>query len=184
MSRTTFPFHADDMSALARSLKRELDGRDRAPGHVELLNMLARATGFRNFQHFRADLTARGRLDAAPPGPPPGPAIDHVLLARLMRLYDSDGRLTRWPSKASHRLPCLWVLWSEIPARQVFTEAEINRLLQARHLFGDHALLRRELCDHGLMVRTADGRQYRRVERAPPAQARALIGRLAGRKAA
>lgn len=182
MSRTTLPFHADDMSALARSLKGELTRCDHTPGHVELLNMLARSTGYRNFQHFRADLTARDRLDAAPPVPP-APAVDHVQLERLLRLFTADGRLTRWPSKFSHRLPCLWVLWSRIPPRRVFGEKEINRLLDVQHQFGDHALLRRELCDHGLMTRTIDGREYRRVEQEPPPQALALVRRLAARHA-
>jgi hypothetical protein len=40
-------------------------------------------------------------------------------------------------------------------------------------------LLRRELCDHDLLTRTADGRQYRRVERPPSPEALALIRHLA-----
>ena len=51
-------------------------------------------------------------------------------------------------------------------------------------LAGFGALLRRLLCDHGLMTRTRDGRIYRRIEQKPPAEAVALIRALAPRLAA
>ncbi len=184
------------MSAFARALKRELTdfsgGANRAatpsagpdlPGHLALMNMLARAAGYRNFQHFRSQQAAREQLDrpavVAIEAPP-----DYVHVKRLMRYFDGEGRLIRWPSKFSDRLPCLWVLWSRLASRQVSTEAQINRALQAQHLFGDHALLRRELCDAGLMTRSADGREYRRVEKVPPATPLALIRQVAARAAA
>ena len=74
MSRPAFPFAAGDISAVARSLKDQIaQGGHTPPGHVELLNMLARAAGYRNFQHFRAQAVARGVLDA-PAEPPAGQA--------------------------------------------------------------------------------------------------------------
>ena len=182
MSRTLIPFHADDVSSLARALKGELAKFDHTPGHVELLNVLARSTGYRNFQHLRAQNAARERLDQ-PPATVEA-AVDYARLGRIARYFDSNGRLTRWPSKRSHQLLCLWVLWSRVAPRQVYCEAEINVVLNAWHLFGDHALLRRDLCGLGLMTRTPDGREYRRVEQAPPAEALALIRHLGTRLAA
>jgi hypothetical protein len=192
MSREIIPFYADDVSALARALKRELarhgeetaadPARRKAPGHVELLNMLARATGFRNFQHMRAQVDARERLEHPPVSLEP--AVDYVRVERLARYFDAVGRLTRWPGKHGDRLACLWVLWSRLEPRRVWSEAEINGALNAAHLFGDHALLRRELVDLGMVTRTADGREYRRVEQAPPAEAVALIRHLGQRRAA
>jgi hypothetical protein len=184
MSRIPLPFHTDDMSALARSLGGQLAACDHRPGHVELLNMLARSAGFRNFQHFRsrpADSAPVAGPVAAPvdvvppPATPPGEPVDLARVRRLLRLFDEQGRLATWPSKQSHQELCLWVLWSRIPARQVRSEPEINRLLEANHRFADYALLRRWLCDYGMMTRTADGREYRRIERAPSAEAQALI---------
>jgi hypothetical protein len=182
MSRTAIPFFADDVSALARALKGELAKLDHRPGHVELLNMLARSRGYRNFQHFRAQAEARERLD----NPPPAAAtpVDFARVERLARCFDTAGRLARWPGKLSHRLLCLWVLWSRIEPKQVYSERGISNLLQAEHLFGDHALLRRDLCDHGLVIRTPDGSEYRRLERQPPAEALALIRYLAMRSGA
>ena len=77
--------------------------------------MLARAAGSRNFQHFRAQIIAEKRLrrphEAAVP-------IDYVELQRLSRYFDAGGQLVRWPTKFSHQEPCLWVLWSKLPAAE------------------------------------------------------------------
>ena len=67
MSRTVFPFIAQDVSSLARALSRELEGVDSKPGHVQLLNMLTRSAGYKNFQHFRAQFDAQDRLEREPP---------------------------------------------------------------------------------------------------------------------
>ena len=72
MSRTLLPFHVPDVSQLARTLRGQLDRPRGPPGHVEVLNILARAAGYRNFQHLRsAALRA-----AAPPPASEGPALD------------------------------------------------------------------------------------------------------------
>ncbi len=144
MSRMHLPFVASDISELTRHLRAELRDIKRPPSHVELLNMLARAVGFRNFQHYRADAAARARLEAPPE---PAPPVDHAAIARLARNFDDRGRLARWPSKQS----------------------------QQQHTFGDHALLRRELCNYGLVERPIDGSAYERVEKKPPPEAAALI---------
>lgn len=176
MSKDLIPFAAADISALAKSLRGQLAGRDAPPGHVEMLNMLARAAGARNFQHFRAQSAAQERLEAPVRAPDP---IDHARVEAAARCFDEAGRMARWPAKPSLQALCLWGLWAAIPAARSFTEAEINAVIQARHLFGDHALLRRELFNQGLVSRTTDCRDYRRVERPPPAEAVALIRRVA-----
>jgi hypothetical protein len=175
MSRTVFPFAVGDISALARRLNTEIGAREAKPGHLELLNMLARGAGFRNFQHFRAAATAEDRLEQLPAMPE---VVDHARVEQAARHFDADGRLVRWPAKVSHQALCLWVLWSRLAPRQVFTEAQINKLLQALHLFGDYAILRRELFGYGLVSRTKDGREYRRVERQPPREAVELLRRV------
>ncbi len=180
MSRTLIPFSTCDISALARTLGSQLAECDHTPGHVELLNMLARSTGHRNFQSLRAQAIAHERLDAPKPLPEP---VDFAQIQRLARYFDAQGRLSSWPAKSSLQAVCLWIFWSKLPPRQSLTENELNQQIRANHLFGDHALLRRELCNHGLLTRTADGREYRRVERQPPVEALTLIRHLAGRAA-
>ena len=175
MSRSSLPYYAGDISALARALKARLAGCDHTPGHIELLNMLAQSVGCRNYQHFRAQVTARDALTTATP---PAAPVDYVVVKQLARYFDPAGRLAGWPSKFSYHEPCLWVLWSKLPPRQTLTEDQINRLLQDNHLFRDPAMLRREMANRGMVKRTADCREYRRVERQPPAEALALIRHL------
>ena len=181
MSRDILPFIAPDLSALAKALGRELDLIDGKPGHVQLLNMLARTVGYRNFQHLRAASMAETRL-AEPPAPPA--PIDYALVERVAGHFDADGRLLRWPSRYSHQSLALWVLWSRLDAGAVYNEFEISVVIRNNHLFGDHALIRRAMIDVGLIIRTVDGREYRRVERRPPGEALALIRRAAIRAAA
>lgn len=174
MSRIPLPFHSEDISALARSLRGQLTNCEPRPSHLEVLNMLARAGGFRNFQHYRASFNAKDQVDFFLP--PPQPEPDFISrIKKLQRFFDHSGILIRWPSKRSQQELCLWVIWSKIPARKVISEKEVDQRLKESHLFGDHTLLRRLLCDYGMLDRTRDGREYRRVEKRPPAEAMGLI---------
>lgn len=92
MTRTAFPYSAQDVSTLARALNRELDAQGHKLGHVEMLNLLARSAGFRNFPHFRAQHEARDRLARVPE---PAPAIDHQRIERVARHFDAAGSLLR-----------------------------------------------------------------------------------------
>ncbi len=178
MSREAFPFSVDDISALAKAVRGNLVDAEATPGHVEMLNILARAAGCRNFQHFRANAQAKARLDAPVTPAAPPEVVDYARLRRLLRHFDADGRLVRWPGKWSEQQVILWLLWSRLPARRIMTESQVNACLEACHTFGDAVLLRRMLCDGGLLARTPDCREYRRVEARPEATGRELIRRL------
>jgi len=174
MTRQLIPFAVSDLSTLAKSLRISLSELGRSPSHVELLNLLARAGGYRNIQHLRADAQAQERLSADPAAPP----IDHSRVEKVLRHFDAEGRMIRWPAKTNHQDLCLWVIWSRIPADQRMDESEINQIIKDAHGFGDHAILRRSLVDLGLLVRTPDGRLYRRVEKKPDADAAALLAAI------
>jgi len=185
MSRTVLPYRAPDISALARTLRGRLAEAETLPGHVHFLNLLAQAAGFRNFQHYKADFEPEVASEPSVADPvaesdpePAPPAVDPVKTERLLRFFDAEGRLVRRPSKLGERTVCLWVVWSRLPAGTVENEEAFNQRLNALHTYGDHATLRRELCDLGLVRRTPDGREYRRVEAPPPADALAVIRRL------
>lgn len=176
MSRLAFPFTTRDLSAFARSLERELAVCGGKPSHVQLLNMLTRSAGYRNYQHFRAQSEAENRLKEPPPEP-----VNLRRVERVIRLFDDAGMLVRWPSKVNQRELCLWALWSWIPSKRTFSEKQINAILTAHHRFGDYALLRRALFDNQLVWRTLDGRVYRRIERCPPPEALTVIRHLNSR---
>lgn len=159
----------------------------RAPGHVshvQLLNMLVRAVGYRNFQHYRAQFAAQERLErlAAPQPAAQEEPVDLRRVERAARHFGPDGLLARWPGKVSLQRLCLWWVWSRLPAGFELSGTQMDDALRACHHFGDHALLRRWLCDLGMATRTPDGRQYRRVEQPPPQEALALLQHLRERE--
>lgn len=174
MSRIIHAYQAPDLSALAKTLKRELDARTDPPGHVEILNMLSRAAGFRNYQHLKASRAAEARLSAPPS---PEPQVDFRRVEAAARCFDATGVLLRWPGKTHLQQLCLWKLWSFFPSEEELNEKAVNALLKRHHAFGDHALIRREMVNLRLLSRTPDCRLYRRVERRPPPDALALIRR-------
>jgi hypothetical protein len=182
MPRTDVPLHAADISRFAKSLARELrqthDRAQRAPGHVELLNMLARAAGYRNYQSLRAR-PAAGECAAAPPAAPT--ALTDTA-AKALRQFDAQGRLTRWPIKFSVQRLMLWGLWMRFDARRRYTEREVNEVLNAWHLFGDHCTLRRELVEMKMLARKDGGAEYRKLPHRPDAQAMALMRALRERR--
>lgn len=178
MPRIDVPLHAADISSFAKSLGRELkqthEQAQRPPGHVELLNMLARAAGYRNFQ----SLKARPAPAAAAPWLAVPPAGLSDMAAKALRQFDVHGRLTRWPIKFSVQRLMLWGLWMRFDARRRYSEREVNEVLNAWHLFGDHCTLRRELVEMKLLARTDGGAEYRKLPRRPETEAVALMRAL------
>jgi hypothetical protein len=174
MSRMTHAYAAPDLSALAKNLRRELEARAELPGHVELLNMLTRAVGYRNYQHFKASRAAEDRL-ANPTVSEAEPAVDFRRVELTARCFAGTDILVRWPGKLNQQQLALWVLWSFLPAGQEMPEKAVNEVLMRHNGFGDHVLIRRELVNMGLLTRTPDCRLYRRVEKRPPPDARELI---------
>lgn len=178
MTRDTLPLPVADLSAFARALSRQLTAAEGAPSHLALMNMLARAGGFRNVQHLRAAQSAAARLEAPAPVPEP---VDHTLVVRALNLFGPDGALRQWPARRNVQVLCLWALWSRLPRGEVRTERAFSAGLNTLHTFGDAALLRRDMVEMGLVHRTADCTAYTRAERQPPATARELIRHIARR---
>ena len=86
-----------------------------------------------------------------------------------------------WPAQTTVQHLPLWVFWTKLPSRRDLTEADVNRDLQLGSTFGDHVLLRRSLIDAGLISRTQDGSDYRRIGQIPPSEALGLIHAIARR---
>lgn len=168
MTRPAFPFQVEDISQLARSLHQQLAETNAAPSHLALMNMLARGAGYKNFQHFRQAATPQTAL-----APPDMKRVDQAL-----RYFDRQGRLAQWPGKTWAQHLCLWGLWAHLPKDVSLTEREISAELNQWHVFADAAILRRTLWEMKLVSRSLDGRDYRRIAKEPPAEARALLRSL------
>lgn len=173
MPRESFPLLVDDLSTFAKSLRTQLLAHTTTPGHQTLLNMLARAAGHRNLQ----------TLQARPPAPPLAatpttPAEHSEIVRRTLRLFDDQGRLTRLPVKRSLQLMSLWGLWMRFDAKRPYREREVNEILNAWHLFGDHCTLRRDLVTQKLLARTADSLVYSKLPARPGPDAMVLMRAL------
>jgi hypothetical protein len=179
MSRVPLGFVVPDASLFAKSLGASLKTRHAAgsppPGHVELLNLMARALGHRNLQSLQA---------APPPALPEAPLAseDKPLPLTLsdnarkaLMQFDSRGRLIRWPHKFSVQKLAMWVLWTLFDGRRVYSEKEVNEVLKAANDFGDHVTLRRELINHQLLARKSDCSEYRKLSPRPDDETRALL---------
>jgi hypothetical protein len=175
MPREAIPFATSDLSAFARSLGRALAERGEAnpPSHVELLNLIARAAGYRNVQALRASLRAPSAPLADEDRSPPLPLSANA--RKTLKQFDSRGRLVRWPAKFTVQRLAMWVLWTRFDSRRVYSEKEVNAVLKDANTFDDHVTLRRELVDHRLLARKSDCSEYRKLPARPDDETRALL---------
>lgn len=169
MTRTLVPFARPDVSSLAKSLKHLLDERHAAgkapPSHVELLNLLARVGGLRNFATLKA-----GAGPATKAVEPLGATARKALLQ-----FDAERKLVRLPNKYSVQRMVMWPLWTQFAARRDYTEKEVSAILNAQHTFGDPATLRRELVNMKLLGRESDCSRYWKLPARPDPETRAFL---------
>lgn len=88
-------------------------------------------------------------------------------LSDLAPFLDGNGRLISFPAKHKKKLTALWYLAGKLEAGRLYTESEINALLDEWTLFHDPATLRRELYNKQLLDRTADCRSYQKADNLP-----------------
>jgi hypothetical protein len=182
MSRETISLPVPDASAFAKNLRASLHARSQTakpalPSHVELLNLLAHAAGFRNFQTLKAlRVQAAAIVDASPAA---AYAADKANSAdtqlsetarKALLQFDAQGRLVRLPVKYSVQQMVMWALWLHMPARRAMREREVNDVLKAFNTFGDHVTLRRELINMRLMTRKPDCSEYHKLTARPSSE--------------
>lgn len=187
MAQEVFALTIDDVSAFTRSLVQALrqrhDTRPQPPGQVEMLNLIARSQGQRNWQALQVVLRMEVRVKArAAPRiepavlPVPAPMVLSANARKALGQFDESGRLIRWPVKYSVQKLVMWPLWTCFDAKRPYTEREVNAILKDANGFSDHATLRRELINHQLMTRKSDCSEYRKLPARPDDEARALLG--------
>jgi hypothetical protein len=162
MTRDVIRLTIADLSQFTKSLRGVLPD---PPSHVEMLNVVAQAAGYKNFQHLRATNT-------------PEPKVDRRKIDRALRNFDQLGQFANWPAKTSMQHLCLWAVWALIPPRTIMNEREISDFIDLKTATSDAAQIRRSLVEMKLVTRTKDGSRYQRVEQPVPADPRALISEL------
>jgi hypothetical protein len=164
--RRCLGFRARARRRPARTPRRQRD----AAQQVELLNLIARAQGLRNWQALRQ--ATRGAASAASAAPaltaapiPPPPLSPNA--RRALAQFDDHGCLLRWPAKFSVQRLMMWVLWTRFDAKRSYTERAVNTILKAANRFFDHVTLRRELINRKLIARKSDCSDYENCRRGP-----------------
>ncbi len=165
MSRDVVQVKINDLSQFAKTLRSELQD---PPSHLELLGMVARAAGYRNFQHLRA-------VNA------PVPQTDDKKVAQAARYFDAAGRMERWPQKTSVQYLCVWVIWAQLPPRTAMSERQISTRINTLTAFRDAARIRRTMIEMRIFTRELDGSNYMRVEQPMPPEAQALLAEVQSR---
>lgn len=160
MSKNLIPFSCDDISALAKSLRKQLQCHESFPSHVEMLNILAKATGLQNFQQLRQQHVEQSSFAQ--------PNLSMAIPKCLMPFMDTEYIMHTWPAKYSTQKKSLWFFWCRFQYQQSYSEQQVNDILKNFLAFDDFALIRRELCNHKLLKRTDDGRNYWRSSAKPP----------------
>lgn len=77
---------------------------------------------------------------------------------------DGQGRIMQMPVKQSRRIEVLAYLGEKFLYDKIYSEKEVNGIINDWHTFGDYFLLRRELVDFEILCRTDDGGKYWRVK--------------------
>jgi hypothetical protein len=79
----------------------------------------------------------------------------------VSRFLNSEGQISVWPKKHADKQLILLYLIDKFSVERVYSEKEVNEVLNKWHTFQDWPLLRRALIDSGLMRRDIEGREYR-----------------------
>jgi hypothetical protein len=189
MTRLLVPLATPDLSAFTKTLKGFLDERHEAgkppPSHVEILNLLARAAGMRNFATLKkAALTALPSVPLAMGNDAPAAAQDSEAISlttlsatvrKALLQFDDSGRLVRLPNKLSVQQMTMWALWTQFAAHRKYSEKEVNAVANAFHTFGDQATLRRELVNMKLLGRKSDCSQYWKEAQRPSDEVQSFL---------
>ena len=187
MTRLLVPLATPDVSAFSKTLKNLLDQRHAAgkapPSHVELLNLLARAVGLRNFATLKKTAVAAPAPTAVPGDVPvaaqKSDALDLSPLSttarKALQQFDDAGRLVRLPNKLSVQQMTMWALWTQFAAHRRYTEKEVNAVTNAFHTFGDQATLRRELVNMNLLGRKSECSEYWKEPQRPGPEVQSFL---------
>ncbi|AKG21805.1 DUF2087 domain-containing protein [Calothrix sp. 336/3] len=83
--------------------------------------------------------------------------------SKLKNYLDVEGRVKQFPSKRNKgklQKLVLEYLADKFEPGVIYTEKEVNALLNQHHTFTDPAMLRREMFENGLIHRKSDGSEY------------------------
>ncbi len=88
----------------------------------------------------------------------------------IRSFLDGSGRLLAYPAKRKKQLFALLYLATKFEAGRVYTESEVNDLIDEHTCFHDPATVRRELYNVRFLEREPNGTAYRLAAAQPTAE--------------
>ncbi len=82
------------------------------------------------------------------------------IISELTNFLDNEKRIKSWPAKKEKKQAVLLYLSTKFEKNRIYTEKEVNEIINDWHTFKDFFLLRRGLIEKKLLNRTWDGSQY------------------------
>ncbi len=76
---------------------------------------------------------------------------------------NEKGQIKTWPSKFAKKREIVEYLADKFAFDIIYTEKELNAVIEKWHTFNDPILLRRSLIDYGFFDREKDGSKYWRI---------------------
>ncbi|MFZ5967917.1 MAG: DUF2087 domain-containing protein [Bacillota bacterium] len=78
---------------------------------------------------------------------------------------DDTGKIVQIPVPNRTKIPVLAHLADKFEKERIYSEKEVNEIIDAWHTFGDYFILRRLLIDYKFLERTPNGAKYWVVKR-------------------
>lgn len=85
----------------------------------------------------------------------------------LKNYLDNTGRLKKYPSRKKNKIIALMFLASKFEKGIIYSETEVNEILDHAHIFNDRCMLRRELFNNRFIGRFNDCSKYWLEEKQP-----------------
>ena len=82
----------------------------------------------------------------------------------LKNFLDEQGRVTKWPAKFKVKVEVIKYISGKFELNRVYTEKEVNAIINEWHTYGDYFMLRRGLITSNEFTRKRDGSEYRKVK--------------------
>lgn len=86
-------------------------------------------------------------------------------MTTIEKFLDDKGIIKVWPAKREAKMEVLEYLSTKFEYDVIYSEKEINTIIDTWHSFNDYFLLRRGMIDYKFLNRTKDGAKYWREKK-------------------
>ncbi len=86
--------------------------------------------------------------------------MDKIKDINISAFLDAEGKVVQIPAKNKKLKAILHYLATKFDKGVIYSEKDVNNIIDQWHVFGDYFILRRLLIDNRLLARTNNGEKY------------------------